>query len=524
MRDLKYEDSQSRKTTPTDECDFGDLIGRLQSNFLDNEAYNRDNVAKFVGGVISKIVGDFGPKFFSMNSNALIETSDPKISDQQPFGHPNSTSMKTNNERNESMGVDPNHVSEPASTSNTVPQDECAQNENSFVQFGISDETANVLGNCTYNFKQLPNLNLNDQKVPVPSKLKTMDKRTLQDGHRQYQSKEWTSLIDSVIKEFNPYCVWKFNRHYIKAKGSRKNKTPYMTCNADCKVEGCGCGVIFSIFNETDNEASINFTGTFDHKNGKTAARHVRGGDRNDAKRLFESNVHTQPSRIYREKLNAITPNVYASGNRNSCGSKKVFQNIKHEATIKFKDLNFLHKELLNIQKEMATSDEKSALEAGHGYRRFFGYIQSFLLNPSEISIMLFTEGCIRLYHQIIEKDILYADASGNLISNIDSFKKIFNYCLSLRHPLSRAPPLPVMECISSEHTEDAVRKMLVQFRGKEFSVFGSRKIPKLLICDNSKVLINACLFEFNGETMYEYLNRLFLMYTKDKLSEESKH
>ena len=48
---------------------------------------------------------------------------------------------------------------------------------------------------------------------------------------------------------------------------------------------------------------------------------------------------------------------------------------------------------------------------------------------------------------------------------------------------------------------------MLVPFKSKENFIFGNHAKPKLIVCDFSIVLINACFFEFIGETSTEYLD-----------------
>ena len=51
---------------------------------------------------------------------------------------------------------------------------------------------------------------------------------------------------------------------------------------------------------------------------------------------------------------------------------------------------------------------------------------------------------------------------------------------------------------------------MLVNIKSKEIFIFGNHANPKLIVYDFSKVLNNACLFEFNGETSTEYLDRIY--------------
>ena len=58
---------------------------------------------------------------------------------------------------------------------------------------------------------------------------------------------------------------------------------------------------------------------------------------------------------------------------------------------------------------------------------------------------------------------------------------------------------------------------MLFHFKSKENFIFDNHAKPKLIACNFSKVLINACLFEFNGETSTEYLDRSYLKLVENK-------
>ena len=61
-----------------------------------------------------------------------------------------------------------------------------------------------------------------------------------------------------------------------------------------------------------------------------------------------------------------------------------------------------------------------------------------------------------------------------------------------------------------STHTTESVRSMLVHFKSKKIFFFRNHTKPKLIVFDFSKFLINACLFEFNGETSTEYSDRIY--------------
>ena len=130
-----------------------------------------------------------------------------------------------------------------------------------------------------------------------------------------------------------------------------------------------------------------------------------------------------------------------------------------------------------------------------YDFRRMFGYIQDFNIRNSHIKVLLFDEGMIKMYHQIVPKDILYIDCSSYLVSQIHRISRIFDYCIAISLPISKVPALPVFQCIASTHTTVSVRSMLVHFISKENFIFENHAKPKLIVCDFSKVLTNMCLF-----------------------------
>ena len=198
------------------------------------------------------------------------------------------------------------------------------------------------------------------------------------------------------------------------------------------------------------------------------------------------------------------------SGNRNDCGTNIVHINRKNEVKKQKTSLRNIHSDPITLQEELKNKNEQEALSLCHDFRRIFWYIQDFSITNDHIKVLLFEEGMIRIYHQIVPKDILYIDCSGYLVSQIHNISRIFNYCIAIRHPISKAPAFRVFECITSTHTTESVRSMLVHFKSKENFIFGNHAKPKLIVCYFSKVLINACLFELNGETSTKYLDRSY--------------
>ena len=111
----------------------------------------------------------------------------------------------------------------------------------------------------------------------------------------------------------------------------------------------------------------------------------------------------------------------------------------------------------MTSQEELKKKDEQEALSLCHDFRRMFGYIQDFSITNDHTKVLLFDEGMIQIYHQIVPKDILYIDCSNYLVSQIHNISRIFNYCIAIHHPISKAPALPVFECIASTDTTESV-------------------------------------------------------------------
>ena len=111
---------------------------------------------------------------------------------------------------------------------------------------------------------------------------------------------------------------------------------------------------------------------------------------------------------------------------------------------------------------------------------------------------MLFNDPMLRLFHTLCPRDILYFDATGNIVASIKPFKQIYYYSLTIRHPFGLAPPVPMAEYIMSSHTTESLRHFIMTLREKENIVFPfSQSNPKLLVSDMSIPLYASALMEF---------------------------
>ena len=239
-------------------------------------------------------------------------------------------------------------------------------------------------------------------------------------------------------------------KHYLRQSASRKS-SPYFRCEATCKVEGCDCKVKITINEKSDRFGKSVFIGNVNHKTGALAFRQIKGEKRSLEKQTYKNNINIPPSKIFKEKISNIDAEVYVSGNRNDCSTNKVHQNIKNEVKKQKTSLTNIHSDLMTLQEELKNKDEE-ALSLCHDFRRMFRYIQDVSITNDHIKVLLSDEGMIRIYHQIVPKDILYIDCSGYLVSQIHNISRIFNYCITIRHPISKAPAFPVLQYIHTHY------------------------------------------------------------------------
>ena len=157
--------------------------------------------------------------------------------------------------------------------------------------------------------------------------------------------------------------------------------------------------------------------------------------------------------KFLKKKTSKIDAEVYVSRNRNDCGTNEVQQNIKKVKKQKT-SLTNIHSDLMTLQEELKNKDRQQALSLCNDFRRMFGYIQDFTITNDHIKVLLFHDSMIRIYDQIVPKDILYINCSGYLILQIHNISRIFNYWIAICDPIIKAPALPVFECLASTHTQ----------------------------------------------------------------------
>ena len=126
--------------------------------------------------------------------------------------------------------------------------------------------------------------------------------------------------------------------------------------------------------------------------------------------------------------------------------------------------------------------------------------------------IHLYTETglSILVHHLRMKKPVsLYLDATGGVVSKPPEDKRrVLYYAMALPGHGQDAPPLPVTEMISNEHSVPPLAFWLMQFLLK-LSKYTSLRVHKVET-DYSWALIQAVILAFNKKSIDAYLKRTF--------------
>ncbi|XP_066911972.1 uncharacterized protein [Clytia hemisphaerica] len=412
------------------------------------------------------------------------------------------------NETDVDIGITESESS--SSSASDIDQSECPKD--SFFLREISSTTANLLtsaqipksGVFTYRLKQK---SLREKLSNDWQKLRIIQSDN--STYRRFENK-YKELLFPMVKKHNEYCSLVVNHQRLNNDQSKKkSSTPYWICHLRCKRPECNFSAKVSIMKEDCQYATLLFDGKVSHDIRKTSADIISGRKRKSEHRRFEKNLKTPPSKVYGEKLAKIKSTVFAAGNREEAGrSPKIYQKIKSEVRSPNTKKAFLHEKVQQVASKIENEDRAKAQEQKQA-RKFYGYVHDVMVDK-EVRITLTTEGLIRLYHEKNYQDIVYLDATGSVTLPLKECKRILLYSLCVRHPYGLAPPLPIAQYLSSSHSVPSIRRFLMSLQEKEKLVFNKISRPSLILVDYSVALIVACVNEFCGESLPEYINRTF--------------
>ena len=186
-------------------------------------------------------------------------------------------------------------------------------------------------------------------------------------------------------------------------------------------------------------------------------------------------------------------------------------------------DVHNVFKEILELQKEYGIADAKRC-KTIKPRRVNLGFTQQPSISHSGISVTLFDEPLVRLYHTVEPYCTLRVDATGNIIASMpwlkntdNKPKRILLYALTVKSPTEKAPSIAIVEHITSNHNVFSIRNLFSKLLEIGYQICQQNVFPKLVITGNSKTIIQAALNELNRETLEEYLKRIYRIIFEDQ-------
>ena len=155
--------------------------------------------------------------------------------------------------------------------------------------------------------------------------------------------------------------------------------------------------------------------------------------------------------------------------------------------------------------------------ECDSNFHKMPGYIQHLQVDP--FGVHMYTETGISIVVQHLRTNnllILHLDATGNVASKVTGqTKRVLYYCLTLPGGGQNAPPLPVCEMLTNEHSIPPITFWLMQFLRK-LSQYTKLRVNQVET-DYSWALLQSVLLAFNKESITSYLDRAFAICSKLK-------
>ncbi|XP_071847526.1 uncharacterized protein [Apostichopus japonicus] len=299
---------------------------------------------------------------------------------------------------------------------NDTNTDSC-KNESTQVASRVSNKTLSVLSgsqenNDDYVIKQFP------KKGTFSINADTYNTVLSKRRGRCLPTGEWQKYFVDGMSKINPYCVIMFKYHYLIDNNTSET---IFRAKGYCKFADCSVSVLISM--DRNYSCTVNFNGNMKHSMYDIHARPIRGLDRRLAGKTLSMGV--KPMKVLLRNLSSKSSEVIASGNRNDCGrTLSVMQKISSESRSKERDDEDEIKSLLKKQ-------QKYCLKYNHR-GRVPGFIQQISVSP--MYIICFTEGGLRVWHDMCRTDVVFWDATGGVLDRGHGKKQILYYELSVRN------------------------------------------------------------------------------------------
>ena len=236
------------------------------------------------------------------------------------------------------------------------------------------------------------------------------------------------------------------------------------------------------------------------HDVGEMKARPIQGIERKMEQNL--SNSGAKPLKEYSRRMKSLSPDIYASGNRDFVGkSSNILKQIRYEKNKSGRlDTSELDS-LLKLKQQLIDGDHQRNSPVK-------GFIQHISVDP--IMLCLWTRSSIKVFHDICVTDTVYWDATGHVVQSKLTNKKLFYYELTVRNPQTNSVSLPVASMVSSTHNQPAIQYWMSLFRNHEKQIYGINNLsqPIQINSDRALTFVITALQVFNGETLLKFLKR----------------
>ena len=197
------------------------------------------------------------------------------------------------------------------------------------------------------------------------------------------------------------------------------------------------------------------------------------------------------------------------------------FNQAKAEAK-PVQSIDTLPKELGDLRERLQNEDLERLKNRNVPKSKFIGFIHDVAI-IDQLRIILTHSSLLRTYNKLVSKDILYVDATGNIVEKIKKYKRIYLYTLCLHHLYGVLTPLSMGQFISSAHSTSAIVNFLVTFRQLEWENMNGddNTSPRIIMMDHSRALMEPFLKKYCDEDIDSHLNCLFRVVTGDETMED---
>ena len=312
---------------------------------------------------------------------------------------------------------------------------------------------------------------------------------------------KWSKPMESILAQVLPHCCLNFKRRKLYPSNSMYLAKFWFYCS----IEGCSLNSTAQLSVDR-NVVIINKNTSVAHRKGEKKSyrsRFVRGEDR---LKLGESvSKLSYPSKEYHKLLANLDEKSFSTGNMKGVPlSKNVLRQCAHEykkTTLEDKDVN---ESIIKL-----TQKYKKDLKS----KSVNGFIQFFSITP--LTIALWTEKDIELFHQMASKHSLVVDATGGVVTKL-SAKEIFYFAFLSFDKVVKTEPVPHIEILTDLSTTGTLKFILTRFLEDEKQRFNYTAFSTPILCttDFSWPIIKSLIDTFNNETLEEYLGRSYLIVT----------